>query len=576
MDRRELLRLSSIGAVAAIAGCQGGSDESTATRTIKRRTQSVTTTDGPAAFADVAVEVPADATVGTVPTTVAATNVGGDPGTFADVLETTADAADALDVEIPEIEPGYRGAVTLEPTYRTGGFHEARLRDRAVSTEFTLAARTARFGEAMPLERGVRITPQDVTFSSPVTLYDEDEEFGTFLPAHGQAEDAILTAFSVTVENTGDDAFEVPPGTFQQPLRSDASYLFFGDPDDDAPAWTYDDLAERYFDSDRLIHSTVQPGESGSGIVFGQLAYSDVGGPVPLAAQADRTATPELKWTAPPPEDGRRVPRFEVRDVSSPTDPAIETASELEFTVANVGDRRGTFRALLSYLRPDRTLRALGQFEGGLEAGQTATFSGDVTFPYVRNYEVRLDPFGVVGTVDARPNVVPFGGTHTTPEGIEYKMAFPRLTRQPSFGEARDTFSPQAQPDQTYLVVGFRAKLTEEVERGAAKKVPGFKDFVVVEPGGSFGTDVRVWFSEHDLQASLRDIRERGNRLSSPHNGPLWPENPAEHLDDGTLHGYLPLYASREITNDETPIDVQFRREEGDGQIIARGWRFEQ
>jgi hypothetical protein len=574
MDRRQLLRLSGVGAVAALAGCQEALDGATAPRTTTRRAPSVTTTDGPADFRDVTIEVPADATVGTVPITVAVTNVGGEPGTFSDVLEATGNAFDPLEVDIPDVDPGYRGSVTFEPTYRTSGFYEVRLRDREVTTEFALGARTAQFQEAMELERDVLITPEAVTFSPPITLYDEDEEFGTFLPAHGDAEEAILSAFEVTVENTGDSTFEIPPGTFQQPLRSDASFLFFGDPGDDAPAWTYDDLAQRYFDSERLVHSAVPPGDERSGVVLGQVAYRDVRDPVPFAAQADRKRQPELKWVAAPPEGGWQVPRFEIRTASLPTNPAIATAADLEFTVENVGDRQGTLQALVSYLRPDRTLRSVAQLEHTLDVGQSATFSSEVTFPYVRSYDLRLDPFGVVGSVDAQPNVVPFGTTHTTPEGLEYTMVFPRLTRQPSFGKAHDTFSPQAQPDEIYLVVGFRAQLTAEADQSAVEMIPGYEDFVVPEPGGTFGTDIRAWFRENNLRASLRDIKERDDHLQRPHNGPLWPENPAEKIEDGVLEGFLPMYASREIEDDTVPIEVQYRRE-NNNQTVARGWRYE-
>jgi len=573
MDRREILRLSGVGALAAFAGCQGvidGEDRSTTTSTT--RTPSVTTTDGPAQFRDVRIDLPENPTVGeSLRVRVGATNYGGQPGTFTDTLVVDGPAAAEEPVEITDVDPGHRGVTTVEPTAWLSGHYRFRLADRDIETATELGPRSGDVGDTLARGEDLRFTLEDVTFHSPIALYNEQEEFAAALPAAGSGSEAILTVFRVTVENEGDSPYEVDPGTFEIPLRSDRTRLYFQDGDEDRSAWTYDDLAEMRLDRSRIVGETVRPGTSRNGLVLGQVNYADAHGAVPFGVQLDLERDPELVWTDSPEGGRRRLPRFEVTDVTLPSNPTINTEANYEITVVNSGGRGGTFRGLLEYHRPDYSVRSLALLEGSLDPGETTTFTGSISFPYVREYDLRLYPFGELGTVSTERSVQPFNTSFTTHDGIELIVSTPIRTREVQFGQDTEQLNINSEPDREFVSVGIQATIQDEVNGEIDEVLPDYDDFVIPISNNNYAFDIRVWARENNLDATLRGIESHGSRMEDPYEGPLWPDDPSNQIEGNQFRGFIPFYIPNDLSEEDTEIQLRF--EDGNRQLIISNWR---
>lgn len=569
MERREVLRLSGLSALGGLAGCQGllREDTESTTSVTTTATPRVTTTDGPAQFRDVAIELPEDPTVGDpLRVGVAATNYGGEAGSFTDTLVLDGPNENEWPVEIPAVEPGYRGMVTFEPTWWLSGYYRFWLDNRDVENGIRVHPRSAKLGETLELDNGVRFTLNDVSFHSPIALFSEEEERGIVLPATNNGSQIILTIFHVSIENTSNPTYTVKPGRFQIPIQGTGNEIYF-QAGDDHPEWPYDNLTNTRLNGRRIIGNTIQPGTSQSGLVLGQLDYEDAVGPISFGVQQDFALSPELLWIVPTNGNNRSLPRYEIVDISLPRKPTINSESEYQIHVKNIGDKTGTFNAILEYPRPDYSTRALKLLDARLDPEQTTIFSGIISFPFVRKYDIHLKPFGLLGNVVTQPYTQYYGEPYNFDNEFQIRIITPKRSREVQFGRDVDQYNVNAEPNRSFISVGVEATISND---DAVHLIPGFSEFAVPTGEGELARDIRVWAPNHGLAGINRRIKEHENRLEDPYEGQLWPENPADHIQTDRLRGFIPFYIPRELDEEDEIVQARFHK--GEGQYVVSEW----
>ena len=449
MNRRRYLALCGVAAVGPLAGCSAfdppGDDPDERART---------TVDGPAQFDRVVVGIIGTPSLdGSITVRVSAYNYGSEPGTFTDTLALAEGPGNASKrVRITDVPPGEREHVDLELSVSGAGRYRFRLEEADVYATATVAAERAEPGETLELD-GFRMTAEGVTFESGAVY--EFREHGR--RRQGLLDPSVGNVFAVvrgTVENTtGEErtfdasALSVPGG---EGVRADR----IGDL-----------RAVTSLRGASLAGATIDAGERLEGWLLADVdpdAVREEG--IALSWQSDDVAAPEKQWQFPAPD---ALAEFAVESFEAPRK---ATAGDVEFaaTVRNDGDAEGTFRGAVDRRADGFGWEVVAVREATLAPGQSATFTGTATWPYVDWTAWRLRPFHEKAETEYEPPSVEFGQRVPAVDGSTLAVSNPRV---------RDSYVYETTVEETVTVNGTGNVTETETRTRTVRRVQTPTDF---------------------------------------------------------------------------------------------------
>ncbi|SEW07108.1 DUF4352 domain-containing protein [Halobacterium jilantaiense] len=504
MNRRELLKLSAVSIPAATAGCSmlssgDGDGEDGADGT---ETPDVTTTDGPAAFGNVAVAVPEDPVVGAeFSPSVTVANVGGESGPFTGTLAVSgANQETNVDVETDAVDPGETITVDVGPlTLDAAGEYEFALPNHDAAATARVGPATAPVGEPVSFGDDLRVTVEDITLTESV--FGQTTYSGTFsseprLTAFGAATGDVLAIVRVSAENTGTSTTSASPGTFQ--LADGEWYADTqGLPDSlvgEDGSWFADGGLPEIAPSDRV-----------TGYLFGTVPRDAARSTVTVQAQLTGSGTlPERAWELEPADGSERsLPNVSVESVDTPDQPLVGRRYDVEVTLRNEGDADGTFRDVVQWgdewtqatsadgdADLDADVPIGGSIETTVPAGKTTTTLTSYSV-YTQQFSYRLAGAGTEWTVEFTPAELEFGEAVLAEGNTDIEVRGLRLQDELTVYDDFQDEESQVSPGDGNQYAAVEVHLTRRDEDADASEFD-YSGFDLVADGAHVGESTYV------------------------------------------------------------------------------------
>ncbi|MGZ0747202.1 hypothetical protein [Haloparvum sp. AD34] len=504
MKRRQLLMTGTIGISTALSGCGSlGGDDGTPTPT------------GPAEFDDVSLTASESATVDSALTlTVAATNVGGETGTYEGVVQLGTGSDEASDdsegtpsfeesFSIEGVASGETGETDIEgPTFDVVDDYEFTIVDTDVSSTVRPAPKKASVGETLAVGEDLSVSVDDVALqesvfyptsrSSGLSTY---EEIGAFGAPSGH----ILAVVTVSAENTGTETTSAAPGKI-----GIKGAEWYGD-GGETPSQLLGRSDSRFYDG---ALPEIEPSETLTGYYLAKVPRDAARGTIEITAQIDENGTlPERVWAAEPDGDERSLPKLTLESVTAPEKTALGRDYEITATVANEGDGTGTLRSVLQWddegtwaqltaatsetdLETERSTN--GVITSRIEPGASTEITISSFSTFNGHYTYRLQPFGDEWRVNFEEAVLSMGDRLKSQGNANVVVADLRTEDTITVYDDWQGEETEAEPDDGNQFVAVQFQFAKRDESRDYVSTPDTNDFDILADGNDVGDSTYI------------------------------------------------------------------------------------